>query len=1592
MDNGQTQKESENNIEEGSYSASLLGTISSHLAGLKGFDIMALELIQNADDAKAKTISFNITKKGLSVFNDESFSYCGDLRQPTCSNEDESCDFHRIIKVASGGKQANPDHIGRFGIGFVSTYQVTDYPEIESSGIKIRLQPETGKWVKEAVTGRGNGTTFTLPWATDSNSKVRTALKISHITESHISRLEHDFVQVLKRSLLFLRNIESATVKKDGEILFSCELSREEAGKLKVSYLPSLDKEVWHIIEGSIKPQLREIYDAYPKLSLHGRSPKISIAFRVEPAPLEQGTLYAYLPTEQSAGIPAHINADFFPEPDRKAVILNGDQHEQAWNEYLLKEAASIISKSTLEILDLIGVSYVWGLIDKALKTYEDEKSHPIFDEYWIHFLEHCSDLAIAEDKNKQRSQPAELLLPAKGLTTAQLNALETVGCKILSEELRTHWPALQKFKSKQLSIDLLTDKLHQYFSSLETIGNRLSNDEIQKLHIPLAEFIEQSKKFPEQLRDIPFLVTDNSLRASLNNSYIPPANITSDEIIANFDDVKLVGECLSKFPKIKAHASPLTLDDLLTSIRNLQEISYYTFYRLLQKVDQYTETSESTYQELYGLSIWVSGESLYSGEDLLVPGGFCDPTGQANLLNTKYFDHETIRFVSDKIGLKRQELDTYIAEVLPTLFSENGPKYPDTYQALIRELARHPSAIDNLDSRLILKNIAIIPTQSGKWRMPGSVYSKTEELSSILGDNKALWVDWNSIPEGYQVSSFVKNLGILEKASTSDLVDRLLEISKNTLPTEQAVKKSADVFYLLFEGYKSGDVTYKQAIDKIIDVPCLPAKGDSNSWHSPSDLYAPYRSEGFASQVNTLAYSAMNRLNRDVLPMIGIKVTPETNIIIDHLMYCIANEEEPHVFTYQILNERSVEYKDVVYETLANEPCIYSKSKKKFFLPSQLFWIEPKLGKYAARIPKSFELYRAFFEAVGVKEQPEIEDFIATLSVIINSRSPLDELDPESEKIYYSCLKNISERVPEEVLDPSVFEDLKRLPSVLTVSGKLANPNDTFLRDSAWHAELFPSEIQSLFCDLPPSLYPLLESIGVNKLSKVIKTRLSTQTGVEQQELGIPKTLMYKLDVVLRMFDDESTQQLLRETAQSFSCFSYESLTIAAEIPSNDMVSPDSEKEAYFDNDSQRLFIKRPFKDSDWLHIFTALLHALIPETEATDISKTVLSLSPLMPDHMSLKDAHMHLDSAGISQIRATEDDYEISSEELDSFDDVDEIPDQNQPVNDGTEAGDLSISEDTEVFQENSNDEQENKELTSLETSDLKSNGSTGSVDEGVNNWDKFNAENSDRNRGESSSASNNSNSNRNQNTSNYDPPRTTQKRQNNSGETRKQRNQRFVSYLIPDTEVESKGEESDEARQHNLAIEELARDAVCVYEMQRGRLAEQMSQTHPGYDVRSVDESGEIRYIEVKGIGGEWNERGIALTSYQFSQAKMHKDQYWLYVVEDVASQNKEITIYPIQNPAQRVSSFAFDHGWRMAATNEPTDPQQPLVVGARVKVKGWGVGYIRKVEVQNGRKSMIIDIDERGEKRVSYRLGEISLVDEGDELIDDTLAV
>ena len=116
-----------------------------------------------------------------------------------------------------------------------------------------------------------------------------------------------------------------------------------------------------------------------------------------------------------------------------------------------------------------------------------------------------------------------------------------------------------------------------------------------------------------------------------------------------------------------------------------------------------------------------------------------------------------------------------------------------------------------------------------------------------------------------------------------------------------------------------------------------------------------------------------------------------------------------------------------------------------------------------------------------------------------------------------------------------------------------------------------------------------------------------------------------------------------------------------------------------------------------------------------------------------------------------------------------------------------------------------------------------------------------------------------------------------------------------------------------------------DFVLKFENEQGRDAIDMETeqiNHPGFDVKSIDPQNprNIRYIEVKSTAGLWDSANPAqIHKTQFETAQERGDSYWLYVVEQVESDNPKI--YCIQNPANRVDTFMFDHGWQPLSKND-----------------------------------------------------------------------
>ena len=102
------------------------------------------------------------------------------------------------------------------------------------------------------------------------------------------------------------------------------------------------------------------------------------------------------------------------------------------------------------------------------------------------------------------------------------------------------------------------------------------------------------------------------------------------------------------------------------------------------------------------------------------------------------------------------------------------------------------------------------------------------------------------------------------------------------------------------------------------------------------------------------------------------------------------------------------------------------------------------------------------------------------------------------------------------------------------------------------------------------------------------------------------------------------------------------------------------------------------------------------------------------------------------------------------------------------------------------------------------------------------------------------------------------------------------------------------------QPDLETELIAMQVVIKHQKDRGCQVYDIHEKNLGYDVTSLDlNSGELRLIEVKGIGGATGT--VLLTPNERRVAEDRRDCYWLYVVTNCKS-TPELQ-EPIKDPAR-----------------------------------------------------------------------------------------
>ncbi len=411
-----------------------LGFLRGQLSSLQGIPTLCYELIQNADDVKdendqpggATRISFDVCDDALWVENDGVF---------------REIDFDRMEQVSWGNKREEADTTGSFGIGFISVYQVTDSPELFSSGEHWQFQPqalEEERIVIEEL--ETEYTRFRLPWAFET-SQIRQDLNFPSVKPEQLDNFAEQFIKSVENAALFLKQVQMLEVKRNGKLLRKIEVLREEDGLL----LADGEKTItWRIIEGSFEEEAKVMRRQYGDLIEKKRKPTITLA--IPDQPLSSGLLYAFLPSETHTGLPFHINADFYPSSDRKRILFDQD-YKSEWNRVAIECAASTLAAHIDHLLKLYSPEPFWDFADKVKNVTETFGLDAPVEKFWNELVPGIRSSKSILTTSKNHLRPSEVFYLDTDVEVDAAFVFEDLG-------INTVHPNLRKYRNPMIEKD----------------------------------------------------------------------------------------------------------------------------------------------------------------------------------------------------------------------------------------------------------------------------------------------------------------------------------------------------------------------------------------------------------------------------------------------------------------------------------------------------------------------------------------------------------------------------------------------------------------------------------------------------------------------------------------------------------------------------------------------------------------------------------------------------------------------------------------------------------------------------------------------------------------------------------------------------------------------------------------------------------------------------------------------------------------------------------------------------------------------------------------------------------------------------------
>ena len=1571
------------------------------MKGLQGYGIMALELIQNADDAGAKNLCFDATQRGLIVTNDAEFTSCGltQVRCPWESSGDQNglkraCNFHAISKMGSRSKINAENQTGRFGIGFVSVYQITDMPIIRSVGIELQLNPLTGVGKQKDVVPT-SGTELELPWASK-QSDIRNAIHASITPDNVVNTLVEEMSDVLHSSLIFLRNLQSVEIRKNGVVQACVEIVRTDNG-ICLKFGPTKREEVWLVLSRDAKDIIedRSLFSKFEKLEELNRSKKVSIAIPMNGLTAD-GMLYAYLPTQHTTKMPVHINADFFPHASRQEIVLKGEGHERAWNEAMIATAAHLIEDEFVTIRNSLSPAGFWDLGKASFNLKNDD----VFSKFWGSFSKAAKIHPSVRTTGDEWCLPNGIYKTPDDMPESEQDALCSIGLKVLNSELRSYWNPLKELGVAALGLLAVVEGLevqagtgveknNPHTRAMWSVVNRLLQEEEKQKTTSRINITTPTDRLHQKtirrLKNAIFLVDGDGNATCPDNVWKIPGSVSQVSIERFAPDCPLVDKEIVKFNKLADLIDEYEIDDFAKSLAKsvadntpehfigLQDTDVKKLYELLTSFEMDPETSQIG-TILKETPFLRKLDGFVAPGRALLPSGFRDPTGYFEFVDISLFTKKTEKFVENSLGVETLDFHDYIERHLESILDSDVTK--NAYHSLLSQIVENKESDENKQKIYeLLSDRAFVKTCKGDFVLPEECLYKTKDLEKILGNETVDWVDEEWMPPNEKTRLGLKiilqtELQMPTKPQASHFVTRLTEISQEGTPDEVA-KAEEPIIQELIKRWAELDINDLEPLKELEFIPALKdGERDSEQLYAPENIYHAIYSKGFSDQVPVIDLPALTKNSQDVndiLKWLGVQNEPITADVVGHLKQCMANNEPPSKLTYKILNERVKDGDDVlsITEELQGEAFIWNTENKIYMKSEQMFWSVPPFGNYWWRATTKMENSKAFYDLLGVKKVPSIENY-AALILEITGKDVIEDTDAQ---IHSECLAELGKEF--DTGDDDVADIIRTLchePSLLNNNREAIWPSDAVWIDTDKLVEPFGEDLNDFLVKMPDIdrgiSARLFHQLDVLPISKIVELQLASAPDSKNANEET-RNLRERYDLLLWLapsheFRLELEQILSQVKIRLTTNLWTQGIYHAGNPP---IISPKTEADAFFDRTDNVLYIK-----GDKVR-WTTAFKTIFDEIENRFPVEGSLSLA-----------AHsvMSSDSKKEAEEILCESGYSRPEERMDiavgrQFDDEQDEDDDAAY----SEAEGQSDSYTTDQHHENEDFKETENEIEPYESdSALNKNapfnaGNTSSASSKQEYGDQYKSKTissqfgvADNSNIEDGSPVNFTSSNsaagvkRNFSISSA----------GNRERVQKTRTDRMLAYVAKGTVGGDNGSlRSSNTTETSKLIDIAAIKAVLKYEEDRGWKPVEQSHSNPGFDIRSEGPNGEIRLIEVKGLDGEWTDRGTKMSNVQYKMAQDNPDEFWLYVVEK-ARDVSEQRLSAISNPFKQVKEYWFDKNWRDCSEEIANLRDSSVQEGGKVMHELWGKGTIERVDKKGLEISVLINFGELNGKK------------------------